>query len=146
MKAISIRQPWASLIANGEKTIECRSWKTNYRGPLVLCASKGDMECEDGLVIPGGVALAVIDLLDVKSMTKADLKGAMMDDFEPEEVEDVLRGYAWHIKLQTPILPVPVKGKLNLFEVDIPLEALPSEYEDHLAYLYLTQGMTPPKA
>lgn len=146
MKAIAIRQPWASLIANGEKTVECRTWKTNYRGPLIVCASKGDIECGDGLVVPGGVAIAVVDLLDVQPMTKADLKGAMMDDFEPEELEEVLNGYAWHIKLAYPIVPVPTKGKLNLFELDIPLEKLPDDYEDHLGYLYITQGMTPPKA
>lgn len=38
MKALTIRQPWASLIALGVKTIETRSWKTDYRGPLAIHA------------------------------------------------------------------------------------------------------------
>lgn len=38
MKAITLIQPWASLIALGEKQIETRSWKTNYRGPLAIHA------------------------------------------------------------------------------------------------------------
>ncbi|MFA5169832.1 MAG: ASCH domain-containing protein [Candidatus Paceibacterota bacterium] len=40
MKAITVIQPWTSLIALGEKKIETRSWKTNYRGPLAIHASK----------------------------------------------------------------------------------------------------------
>lgn len=43
MKAISLWQPWASLIMTGAKTFETRSWATNYRGPLVICASKGGL-------------------------------------------------------------------------------------------------------
>lgn len=40
MKALTIRQPWASLIALGVKTIETRSWSTSYRGPLAIHAAK----------------------------------------------------------------------------------------------------------
>ena len=36
MKAITIQQPWASLIANGEKKYETRCWKTAYRGPIAI--------------------------------------------------------------------------------------------------------------
>lgn len=39
MKALSIRQPWAWLIVNGYKDIENRSWRTNYRGPVLIHAS-----------------------------------------------------------------------------------------------------------
>ena len=38
MRALTLHQPWASLIANGVKTIETRSWSTNYRGPLAIHA------------------------------------------------------------------------------------------------------------
>lgn len=38
MNALTIRQPWASLIAAGVKTIETRSWSTKYRGPLAIHA------------------------------------------------------------------------------------------------------------
>ncbi|WP_342351939.1 ASCH domain-containing protein [Lysinibacillus boronitolerans] len=30
MKAITIKQPWATLIALGEKRFETRSWQTKY--------------------------------------------------------------------------------------------------------------------
>ncbi|MBI2066116.1 ASCH domain-containing protein [Candidatus Woesebacteria bacterium] len=39
-KAISLKQPWANLVASGKKTIETRKWTTNYRGDLVICSSK----------------------------------------------------------------------------------------------------------
>lgn len=41
MKAITLTQPWASLVAMGVKKIETRSWRTNYRGPLAIHAAKG---------------------------------------------------------------------------------------------------------
>src|SRR5690606_20923045 len=41
MKALSVRQPWAWLIASGHKDIENRSWPTRYRGRMLIHASKG---------------------------------------------------------------------------------------------------------
>ena len=41
MKAITLTQPWATLVAIGAKKIETRSWRTNYRGPLAIHAGKG---------------------------------------------------------------------------------------------------------
>jgi hypothetical protein len=40
VKAISLWQPWASLIAIGAKRIETRSWSANYVGPLAIHAAK----------------------------------------------------------------------------------------------------------
>lgn len=40
MKAITIYQPWASLIACGAKKYETRSWATNYRGKIAIHAGK----------------------------------------------------------------------------------------------------------
>lgn len=40
MKAITIKQPWASLIALGKKKIETRSWQTKFRGPILIHAGK----------------------------------------------------------------------------------------------------------
>lgn len=42
MKAITIWQPWASLIACGAKKYETRGWATNYRGPIAIHAGKKD--------------------------------------------------------------------------------------------------------
>lgn len=40
MKALTLWQPWASLVAHRIKTIETRSWSTNYRGPLAIHAAQ----------------------------------------------------------------------------------------------------------
>jgi len=41
MKALTISQPFASLIASGSKFVENRTWPTSYRGPLAIHAGKG---------------------------------------------------------------------------------------------------------
>lgn len=74
MKALSIMQPWATLIAQGAKRIETRSWETSYRGPLAIHASKG---------LPGWVAdvvrsdpqfaTALGNLLDPRGKVLGDL-------------------------------------------------------------------------
>jgi hypothetical protein len=46
VKALSLWEPWASLMRTGGKTIETRSWPTAYRGPLLICASKRHRKTE----------------------------------------------------------------------------------------------------
>lgn len=41
MKAISVKQPWASLIIEGIKDIENRNWQAYYRGRLYIHTGKG---------------------------------------------------------------------------------------------------------
>ncbi len=40
MKALTICQPYAELIMNGQKRVENREWPTRYRGPLLIHAGK----------------------------------------------------------------------------------------------------------
>lgn len=40
MKALTIKEPWATLIIEGYKEYEFRSWKTNYRGKILIHAGK----------------------------------------------------------------------------------------------------------
>ena len=54
MKALTLWQPWASLIAVGAKTIETRSWSTKYRGPLAIHAAKRRPDTEMGEEGPVG--------------------------------------------------------------------------------------------
>ena len=41
MKALTLTQPWATLVAIGAKKIETRSWRTDYRGPIAIHAGQG---------------------------------------------------------------------------------------------------------
>lgn len=63
MKALTIRQPWASLIGLGVKTIETRSWTTRYRGTLAIHAGKRPPE-PDLRLGPGGPVVAEEWLVD----------------------------------------------------------------------------------
>lgn len=44
MKAITIHQPWATLIAIGQKRYETRSWNTDYRGEIAIHAGRNASE------------------------------------------------------------------------------------------------------
>lgn len=41
MKALTLTQPWATLVALGAKRIETRTWHTKYTGPIAIHAAKG---------------------------------------------------------------------------------------------------------
>ncbi len=74
MKALSVRQPFASQIVIGEKTIEWRSKPFNWRGPLVICASKSAIiELDNGKRLPVGVALGIVDVVGCRPMTRKTL-------------------------------------------------------------------------
>ena len=47
MKALTIIEPWASLIAEKKKFIETRSWKTSYKGELYIHASSKKIKKTD---------------------------------------------------------------------------------------------------
>lgn len=104
MKAISIKEPHASAIRRGEKTIETRTWTTDYRGKLLLCCSKNPPSAISGN------AFAVADLVDARPMTKDDEHLAKCQIY-PNAQSLVLK----NIKL---IKLFPVQGQLGLFEVD----------------------------
>lgn len=68
MRALSLWQPWASLIYDERKKIETRHWEMLHRGPLAIhAAMKVDKDaCEefgyDPLTIPRGAMLCIVDV------------------------------------------------------------------------------------
>ncbi len=104
MKALSIKEPWVSLILNGSKTIETRTWKTKYRGKLLLCAS-----LKPASDISGN-AFATADLIDCRKMVKDDEVDACCDIY--------IGAYSWVLENVKRIKPFKVRGQLRLFEVD----------------------------
>jgi len=105
MKAVSIKEPWASLILSGKKTIETRTWSTKYRGDLLLCASKKPVSSISGC------AFAIAQLIGCDPMTKLDEHLACCEIYDG--------AWSWFLLDVRPIKPFPVKGMLGLFEVDI---------------------------
>jgi hypothetical protein len=99
MKAISIQQPWATLICAGIKRAEVRTWQTKHRGDLLIVSSKYPVY--PGL--PGGMALCIVELMDCQLMTEADSTDAcipyqpgfyvwLLDNIRPLEKSFRVRG------------------------------------------------------
>lgn len=105
MKALCIKEPWASIIRRGEKTIETRTWKTKYRGKILLCCSKRP----DSMI--SGFAFATADLVDCRKMTRKDEYFAQCETYP--------KANSWVFENINPIQLFPVKGQLGLFEIDI---------------------------
>jgi hypothetical protein len=143
MKALTLTQPWATLVAIGAKRIETRSWSTKYRGPLAIHAAKGfpkwareftmkpvcyqavkghGIGSPDGY--PTGVVLATCDLVDCLPTEATCCIPGVFDDF-PElntplerEFGDYSAGrYGWVLENVRQLqVPVPAKGSLGLWE------------------------------
>ena len=105
MKALSIREPWITMIVDEEKTIETRTWETRHRGPLLLVGSKKPLGKY------AGMAAATANLVDCRLMTVADQEAAGCLYY--------YGAYAWVFEDVKPVPePFMVKGKLGLYDVD----------------------------
>lgn len=106
MRALSVKQPWAELIARGEKTIELRTWRTNYRGPLAIVASCLRSPAHPHIDGARGAIVAVTELVDVRLTVSADSQRAHCKA-SPEE-------FAWVLRATKRIDPIPYKGGLSI--------------------------------
>ena len=133
MKALSLWQPWASLMAAGVKRFETRHWDTRYRGPLAIHAAKrlesvaipDELRalCERAFgadwsdTLPRGAFVAVAELADVWTTARAmqsNRIGAtefVCGNYAPGR-------YAWQLESVRAITPpVPYRGRQGLFTV-----------------------------
>lgn len=144
MKAITLTQPWATLITLGAKQIETRSWWTHYRGPLAIHAGarlapvggrKGlyvlcnrepfatlfatyNIHCAtilDGEIpFPLGAIVATAELVDIRPTEERS------SELSPQELAlgDYSPGrYSWFLQNITALAePIPTVGGLKLWE------------------------------
>jgi hypothetical protein len=138
MKALTLTQPWATLVAIGAKMIETRSWRTSYRGPLAIHAARGYPRwaletCEEspfrealtGLSpagLPRGAVIATCDLIDCVRTEEIvlDRTCPYRSDLTTTEGQfgDYSPGrFAWILEdvMKLPE-PIPAKGALGLWE------------------------------
>lgn len=133
MKAITIIQPWASLIISGQKRVENRTWATEYRGPLLIHAGQNydqaGYEFLRGLGIdalgpqdaPRGVILGRVDLVDIVAKRS---RGTCQQLLGGEFDEHLLQGdplasgpICWVLRNPQPLpVPIPASGKLGIWE------------------------------
>lgn len=145
MKALTLTQPWATLVAIGMKTIETRSWGTSYRGKLAIHAAKSfppdarsvleypHFKCVRWAKFPFGAIVAECELIDcVKMPDVPNYEEWIAQTFGIEIAHrelgfgnfDLFR-YAWLLSNVRPISPpIPAKGMLGLWEWPVNPEAL----------------------
>jgi hypothetical protein len=96
LTAITLHQPWASLIAAGKKHYETRSWSTDYRGPIAIHAGK-KFEQDESLInlleisateVPLGAVVAIAEMTDCILMT---------EEFISQQTETELRCGDWKV-------------------------------------------------
>ena len=150
MKALTMTQPWATLVAIGENSIETRSWSTKHRGPLAIHAAKGfpaDARAlcrqspfrevlarhgyADAADLPTGAVIALVclddvlefggsTLRDVRSRSAAGLLPAHEADFG--DFSPGRHGFALS-NVRRLRAPIPVRGMLGLWELPADIEA-----------------------
>lgn len=139
MKAITVWQPWAQLLAEGKKHDETRSWRTNYRGEILIHAAKKPYSQTERLMtaesrkkirdtlglgfvnwrekIPTGVIIGKAILTDCKLIDQT--YHDFIKELCPEEFlygDFTVGRYAW--RLEKPQLfknPIPASGKQGLW-------------------------------
>ncbi len=120
VKVLSIREPYASLIKMKIKTIETRSFKTNYRGELYIHASLSKSNVDDELsklVMPMyGKIICKCKLVDCVLMTEnyvKEIKEKMPMEYKCGLYE--AGRYAWILESVEEIDAIEAKGKLGIW-------------------------------
>jgi ASCH domain len=114
MKILVVRQPWAWLIVHDYKDVENRSWRTHYRGPLLIQAAASQ---------PSAGALAEARERRVRLPTQFETGGIVgmvkvVDCVEASRSKWFDGPFGWVLS-DARLLPfVSHKGRLGLFEAD----------------------------
>lgn len=127
MKVITIKQPFASLIAEGIKEYEFRTWKTNYRGEILIHAGKGvDKKAMEkfscySLEYPKGCIIAKANLSDCIKIE--DKEKQMLKEKNPLVYNSIIKnstwdGYGFKLENIEKIKPITINGKLSLWDYD----------------------------
>lgn len=127
--ALSIKQPFASLVVYGMKTLEIRSKQTHIRGRVLICSclkpypdgmyhperrgqfipNAGEYCTELGELALYGHAIGMVDIVGCRPMVPADFDKALVD-YRPGL-------FAWELANPVEIEPFKVTGQLGFFKV-----------------------------
>lgn len=117
LRCLSVKQPWAELIASGQKPLELRTKSLKWRGKLVICASAArsrdaDAELHQNIDGAKSRAVALVELVDCFPALPTDADRACCKP-GPKD-------FAWELKLLkrldfAPFIDLHVKGSLGIF-------------------------------
>ena len=127
MKVLTIKQPWATLIMQGYKRFEFRSWQTKYRGDLLIHAGKGiDKEAIKRLekYLPKelltGKILGKVTLVDCIKMSPEFKERLLKENKDIYAKSSFQENYGWQMdNVQVFKEPIETKGYLSLWEYNI---------------------------
>lgn len=126
MKCLSVKQPYAEFIVKGLKTIELRSWNTNYRGELLIHASsEPDGEGMRRFNIPqsslpNGAIVGRVLLYDVKQY--GNVRELLEDKDRHLAGEEYINKAKFGFLLREAralSAPIPAKGSLGIYEAKL---------------------------
>lgn len=138
IKTLTLWQPWASLMAEGYKTVETRSWKTDYRGLLAIHAAKKNGEKSQDMVelialgnehvpvpleeMPYGAVVCVVNLVAIVPTQEVIwLHPESLPAYEFDYGDYSLGRYAWITKQVYKFAePVPAIGRQGLWDWEAP--------------------------
>lgn len=128
MKVITIKEPFATLIKEGYKEYEFRTWRTHYRGEILIHAGKGvDKKAMEkykhlNLTYSPGKIIAKATLTDCIKIDE-DARNLLKEknDFVYSSVINSpdWEGYGFQLENVEAIEPILVNGKLGLWDYDL---------------------------
>lgn len=125
MKAITIKQPWATLIAKGYKEYEFRTWKTKYRGDILIHAGKKmDKNAMErfkylNLEYPTGKIIAQATITDCIHIDEEIAQKLYQKDpviYKELINQDHWDEYGFQLQNVKEVNPIEVNGKLSLWD------------------------------
>lgn len=125
MKAITIKQPFASLIIEGYKEYEFRTWRTKFRGDILIHAGKGvdkkAMEKYKHLVsdCPSGCMLGIVTITDCIKIDD-EAREMLKDNIVYDNVVNNKDwdGFGFKIESIRKVENTPANGKLSLWDFE----------------------------
>lgn len=124
MKVLTIKEPFATLVKDGVKHYETRSWKTNYRGEIYIHAAKtistsaNSKTCRHYLKseMNQGHILCKCNLVDCIEMTDDFINYINNETNESDYGTYKIGRYAWELEV-VEILeePIEAKGQLGIW-------------------------------
>ena len=129
MKVLTIKQPFATLIAEGIKEYEFRTWKTKFRGEVLIHAGKGiDKKAMEkykhlNLDYPSGCIIAkaiITDCVKIDDEMRVLLKNKKSIVYDNIVSNTEWNGYGFKLENVEKINPITASGKLSFWEYDYP--------------------------
>ena len=127
MKVITIKEPYATLIAEGLKEYEFRTWKTKYRGDILIHSGKTpnkenkerfknrNLKYNEGHII---AKATITDCVEVDDKLIKELQKKDKEVYKNLSIERDKKLFGFKLENVEKIKPIEANGKLSLWDYD----------------------------